>query len=367
MRRVLAVALHPYMLFMLPWIVGLVLFSVTPENIFSPFRDQYAALLIRLAGVSFAGLLLGLTFAHMVFPPHDPGDMSLPRLKFGNAVLVVWGLISVVEVVYFRGIPIATHLLHIPGPKSSSFGLPKVHGLAQSLFYYCTMAFALKYIAWRRRRHLVILVLLALWAIALFNRGTMIAMASLIFFCVTSLYIAGLVTPARQVAVWVATALGGVALLSIFVAFGNLRGSANIGALLGIAEQGGTAWLWVYAYLVGSGVNLALSLQANTPVLLHSAFNVSTGFLVFFRHGGRPALLAGFFLCGMICGILTSQRLPRRLIPLRSVLVFGLMFMFFGEFLLNPAFLLLAVGCYLFGVIRRSPPPPAVTRTAPAS
>jgi len=314
---------HPTFVFVSLWALVLLLSSLQLVDVFANHMDAVYTLSILV----IAANICGAATAAVLFPyrPLAATDKPVYFRKI-STIFFWWALISIVETIAARGLPIVW-LLTGDSRTYADFGLPTLHGFANAMWLFLSFAqFAQVADGRRGIRDTFVLALLVCWPILVVSRAlfTIWILQISIYLLITSRNkLIKILPPASLIAT------------AFFYAFG-LVGDArspefSIASALGFDLHDGTAmvFLWAYAYIVSPLANLALGWETMLPgypifpentfsellpsivksvlgfektfegyaVLTHGAFNVGTAFLgAYYDWGGGGIILMAFLI-----------------------------------------------------------------------
>lgn len=227
---------------------------------------------LAIVGVNlFAALLLQLGVNHMKF--HHVVDIQerliifiTPRLpainKVINLFLLIYFLISVMDVIYSGGFPMmwvltGSEKLYV------DFGIPTVHGLANGMvFFLCTLLTVLQLLGLKKCKWILFAILS--WQILIFSRGVVMVVGA------QSLCVILLMSRTGISTIW-KYAIFSFLIIIGFGYLGDLRQNSNpyIGLVndnwVSIVENLPSGFLWIYVYLTSGFNNFIFNIDLVTP------------------------------------------------------------------------------------------------------
>ena len=295
-------------------------------------------LFLKVMAILLIGYFLGLLSKQIILGHYfrlslRPNfEKKFIRIRFLQPLFLSWLFLSTIEILYSGGLPLLGYL-GISSPSSSDFGIPLVHGLAMSIFYLLFVGHSINF--FQGKKDGKFLVLFFIWALLLSHRGAIILVSLLFFFS----YI--FFQNSRNIKLGFGFFLILSSILSIFVLFGQLRGTATILPSATGTDINFLLFIWLYAYFVSSWVNFALTVDANSAVrvLEHDALNVTTGWSVPYFSYGVLGMYLAIFLIGIFCACLQGN-IKKNFLPFKILFTACCTLLFFGDFLFNRAFLL---------------------------
>lgn len=186
-------------------------------------------------------------------------ELNLKRL------LIIYFIISFFDVVYSGGMPLYWRLIG-DSREYIDFGIPTVHGLANSILFFMVTMYVLLSTLGLRKSKLILFLLLA-WQLIIFSRGTVMVMvvqmlAIYLFF--TKFNIKKLF----QLFIF------GIGVIIFFGMSGDVRQGSN--PYYGFVSEGWistfdilpSGFLWVYVYLVSGFNNFLFNIELIQPSYL---------------------------------------------------------------------------------------------------
>jgi oligosaccharide repeat unit polymerase len=314
----------PAVVFSAAWISCAALTALAITDLFSTYAQSAGAIALAL----IVSHLAGATFAGSLPPPSPRRPQPFHDApKFETGLFAIWALISAIELVHSRGIPIVW-LKSSPERTYADFGIHSLHGAANGIWLYMSTAIWIR-IMGRRARHgdWTKALILTAWPILLLSRALLtISLAVVLSYAAVS----SKKSASKKLVLAVAFAalfVWGFGLL------GDVRSSEfSISSALGLQDTNWPAGiLWVYAYTVSPIANLALNVSSGLPSyellpintlspllpsqvrqsmgvdvgfngylgdLVHGAFNVSTAFNAPYYDWGWPGMMLMSLLLG---------------------------------------------------------------------
>jgi oligosaccharide repeat unit polymerase len=297
-----------------------------------PQLSLYTNSALWVAAMLIAAHLAGMSMA-MLAAQNGNGKRTATeeieyRFLYRKALLSVWILVTLVEIIASGGLPIIWVIIG-NGRTYEDFGVPSVHGFMNAIYLFLTFSAFIRLVSNRNRASLFEFLLLLSWSVIVVSRALM-AIAILqvaVFFLLTSKF---------SLRVKFGTILTGVVVfVAAFGFLGDIRAEEfSILASTGLSDLDPrfSGLVWVYAYLASPIANLALNVSVDTaelkvvPVtfllpllpsfiqralgyevgflgfsgyLAHDAFNVGTAFIQIFIDWGIIGILLYSFVLGM--------------------------------------------------------------------
>lgn len=316
---------------------------LTPSTVYRSYFPMTLELFIKI----MLTVLLGFTIAYIIkkISLKKPMENNLIissrlRLRFFNIIFLSWLGISIIETIYAGGLP-SLILFGIPSPPVSNFGIPLVHGLAQSLFYFLFTLLTFESIYSKKTNWK--LWILIIWSLLLFARGTLIVMVLIGFFSV-------IYSSNKSVKLNLRFFVLLFLIIFLFIWIGDNRSDfQDIGQSSGLSDVF-RPLIWFYSYTATPWVNLSLTVDTGSYILVNSMFNTLTGFYPAYYWGGEVGLYIGSLLIGLLSGYLHNDN-NLRLVPFKIIFSATSALLFFGTFLLNLGFILCLVLSYILSSV----------------
>lgn len=252
--------LSPVMWFCGPFVFALIVLGTNDQM---PFYDYYPKalevtvpyILLPFLLCYFGGMFMLFSISGIKSHVNSGIQFNLIKIK---PFLIIWLLISVVEMLVFPGLPI--FYIVTGGNKTyAEFGIPSVHGVANLLWLILAM---IVYTRWRKgESHARWLVLgLVSWPLLCASRGLFIIMALILL----SVHLMLIDRVKLKFFLILAVFLPVVYLGFGFL--GDIRAKEfSLTAALGISDDIHTAWLWFYVYLTAPLANLVNTMEMVSP------------------------------------------------------------------------------------------------------
>ncbi len=317
---------RPAIVFSAAWISCAALTTLPVTELFAVYAQEASVIALVLIVSHLAGAASVARFP--VRAPHRAQSFTGSR-KFENRLLVIWALVSAVEIVHSGGIPILW-LRTSPEKTYADFGIHSVHGAANGIWLYlCSVTCVRLATRTSTKGDWPKALILGAWPILMLSRALLtIVLATVVSYCAISS------KKPRLTKVAVAVTLA-AAFIWGFGLLGDVRSSEfSISSALGVQDSNlPTGILWVYAYAVSPIANLALNVSSAIPSyeflptntlspllpsqarqamgidvgfngylgdLVHGAFNVSTAFSAPYHDWGWPGMVLMSSLLGAV-------------------------------------------------------------------
>ena len=299
------------------------------DGYFYSFRFQVLKLLSIISAVALIGFFFGLIvkrYKKQYLKYHIFRVNFTMQLLAVNKIFLMMIALIIIDFIYSRGFPIQM-ILGIPGPSSTSYGAPLIHGLQKALQLILFTNFALN-----ERYKSYGFIILCIIPFLEFSRSTLIIYMIIYFARNAQLNTKFRVLNIRMVTLVLACA-------TIFIVLGNTR---NTDALNTLQSGASLTWIWFYTYLVASYCNLSEVILLDNNQLIYQALNARTGWFQFYTWGGIIGFFFGIMFVGFFSGIFHGN-IRARLIPVKLYFTVGCALMFFGIFLTNNAFIFMFI------------------------
>lgn len=257
-----SILVSPAMWFCGPFVLALIVLGANEQM---PFYGYYSkALEVTVLYILLPFLLCyfgGMFVLYGIRGIKSHSNSSIQLKPFNIKIkpfLIIWLLISAVEVLEFPGLPIF-HAATGGSKSYAEFGIPSVHGFANLLWLNLTL---IVYARLRQEEsHVGWLFLgLVLWPILLASRGLFMIIA----FLLISVH---LTLMARIKLKFVLLLL--IAMSIIYFGFGYLgeirAKDFSLTTAMSVSDDNSVFWLWFYVYLTSPLANLANTLEMVTP------------------------------------------------------------------------------------------------------
>ena len=275
------------------------------------------------------GFLIGVVFnksSHKTFPPHTELEFIIKYIGI-KSLKIFFLVLCCIDCFFSAGVP-AQVFLGISAPSPTHYGVPLVHGMQKAmqllLFTLCIL---------NNDRKSMFFIFLLLVPIIELNRASMVLYVVIYFSAKAQNLIGKKIINLRNITVI-------LLIIFLWLILGNLRNTDSLRSVAGASSS--IVELWLYPYLVSPIVNLSETIKVGYISLPHAALNAITGWFPFYQKFGMIGLSGGVAIVGMLSGILFGQVRPA-LIPFKIFFTTGSLFLFFGIFLLNNAFLFLFI------------------------
>jgi oligosaccharide repeat unit polymerase len=188
---------------------------------------------------------------------------SMTYSPLGNLSLWyrAWILITILEIIYSGGIPI---LWTLTGSEKTyfDFGIPSIHGLANSLISSLTLISYYKYLTTSNKKYLIVSLAIIPWGVAVVSRQIVIVNLLQFIFCYFTFKTPSLFSIVRIILIGILGLLG-------FGWVGDLRTGADKFVSLAMPTEAysdffPSGFLWVYIYAVTPLMNLMNTFRFNT-------------------------------------------------------------------------------------------------------
>ena len=397
-----SIAAHPVTVFVGTWAFVFLLYSLglSEQLIYSVSDFSYVFLAITgpfLLGYWYVQRMLTLASRANPTRTSAPAESALEpaqiKLMWRRTLglLTIWGLMSVVEIVFSGGLPI---VWLVTGSSKSyrDFGIPSLHGLLMSVLMACATVSFLIYLETKQRRYLTIPFLGVAWFILSITRAFMMGL-------ILQLLFLGLARKPLTGIQITKIFVGFICLVIVFGYIGDLRNGEGLIRAIGrptdrFPDWLPTGFLWAYIYLATPLNNLFNTIELNpwtdhftlaaTTSQLFPTFirglifpetlvtqgnlvdenlNISTSFAPPFLDMGLIGIVLYGLLFGSAAGVFWFFRRQRYFLLAYAFVAQALALSIFFSFLLALPFLFQLVWFrYLLG--RAPPAMPAVVRTS---
>jgi oligosaccharide repeat unit polymerase len=264
--------LHPLFLFTAVWTGALGLYLMRLSKLLSATSGQ-AASTVGLILVPFALVLGGATLYYHLAPKtriqrrhllcglNEADDLAFLKRRL-KKWLIVWIVLSAVEIVVSGGVPLVW--LFTGNPKTyADFGMPSLHGLLNSMILALGLCYTAIFARFGGRRYLLSSAAIVGWALLVVTRSMLI---------VNILQTGMVIVLYRGIPAKLAIRLIALALVVVigFGALGNLRSGADNFLAVAQPTEAYPQWLpsgvlWFYIYLTTPLNNLIYTMVSVHP------------------------------------------------------------------------------------------------------
>lgn len=335
--------MHPMIIFTSTWCLVYLLYTMKLSHLLL-YDSSIALNTVLLIMLPF--FMVSITF--IVISKLNPADLACcsniieVRSNIIEAKLykymLIWVLITLVEVVYSNGLPI---VWLISGSEKTyfDFGIPSIHGFMNSYLLGSSLISFLLYLIDYNKRHLVIPFFTICWGVVAISRHLIITNVIQILF----LFLLFKSSEIKIVSVirYLITIL---IVVYLFGVIGDLRSGAGMIRQVGLPTESYPDWLpsgvlWGYLYITTPMNNLINTMSVYVPEmdfsfpytfsqlipsairnliydetlltkgeLVSDAFTVSTAFVDSFKDAGRIGLIMFSAMMGMVANYIWLNR-----------------------------------------------------------
>ena len=301
--------------------------TLDTSGFYYAYKNQVIPLLSYLFVFLMSGFIIGLALrgkSQKIFSSQNNAVFIIKYIGIKRLKIFFLVLCSI-DCLFSSGVP-AQIFLGIAAPTTTSYGVPLVHGMQKAMQLLLFTLFILN-----NEKKSIFFIFLLVVPILELSRASMV-LYTIIFFS-ASIQNGNIIKFLN-----VRTIIFLLTILGLWLLIGNLRDTDALKSVVGTSSS--IFRLWLYPYLVSPIVNLSETVRLGYISLPHSALNAITGWLPFYQKFGIVGLYLGTAIVGVLSGILFGKT-RGALIPIKVIFTTGSVFLFFGIFLLNNAFLFL--------------------------
>lgn len=362
---------NPIALFVVMWLFVLYIYSKQYSLLFTPLTFETIAYVV-MACLSFvlSFYCMQILFLEKKFVKNNIFEESssvFPKLK---RIFKIWIFFTLLEIAYFRGLPLLTVLLGGEG-RYTEWGIPSLHGFLNAIVITLSNYCFYYYIKDKDKRFLYLFILCIFWPILLVTRQmlmSMVVQATVIYIMCNSIRISSILK----------VVFSGFLVVCLFGLVGDLRSGAD--SFLNLAQPSSDypTWLpsgvlWVYIYMASPLNNVNFNLHKYpdfnfdpspliSPLfpsfirekiftlsnnlnfqLVNDNLNVSTMFPSYLTAFGYYGSLIFYFILGLlICFVyfkFRSKNVNVKWLFILTVIFHNLIFSVFVDFFFNLVFL----------------------------
>ena len=259
--------INPVLIYSSIWLVVLFATSLGITDNLLPLNT--ATIWLVLSNI-FSFLLVYMVFA-VCYPncksyvhEFSISKLSLIRMrKFVSGLLLIWVLLSIVEIIYCGGVPLAWVFLKIP-KTYIDFGIPTLHGFINAIYLFSLTFLFLDWYLHGNRKKLLFILILLLWPIAVICRSLLVT----VLFQMAGIYFLFNILNFKKMLLTILLLLG---LIVLFGIIGDIRGVANPFSSMVIEEYQSTfsnlpsGFLWTYVYITSPLSNVIANINDINP------------------------------------------------------------------------------------------------------
>ena len=301
--------------------------TLDTSGFYYAYKNQVIPLLSYLFVFLMSGFIIGLALrgkSQKIFSSQSNAVFIIKYIGIKRLKIFFLVLCSI-DCLFSSGVP-AQIFLGIAAPTTTSYGVPLVQKKKKAMQLLLFTLFILN-----NEKKSIFFIFLLVVPILELSRASMV-LYTIIFFS-ASIQNGNIIKFLN-----VRTIIFLLTILGLWLLIGNLRDTDALKSVVGTSSS--IFRLWLYPYLVSPIVNLSETVRLGYISLPHSALNAITGWLPFYQKFGIVGLYLGTAIVGVLSGILFGK-IRGALIPIKVIFTTGSVFLFFGIFLLNNAFLFL--------------------------
>jgi oligosaccharide repeat unit polymerase len=238
---------QPFFIFSFTWLIVIILYSFRLSNLLTQdineaYKFFFIATFFFLAGYIFPFIFYKkINISTKIFRPQNENYEKLLFKYF-----YFWIIISVIEIIYSKGIPIIW-LFTGSSKTYFEFGIPSIHGLMNALELVLGLSSYYFYRLTKKRKFLVLTVTFVIWNLCLITRQVIVVLLLEIFFIY--FYLAK-----DKWRLIINLLISFFTFVIFFGIVGDLRTGAENFYLLAQPSDNWVAWLpsgflWVYIYI----------------------------------------------------------------------------------------------------------------------
>ena len=362
---------NPLALFVFMWLFVLYIYSKQYSLLLTPLTFETIGYVIMTC-LSFvlSFYCMQIIFLEKKFVKNNVFEESASILPKLRRIFKIWVFFTLLEITYFRGLPLLSVLLGGEG-KYTELGIPSLHGFLNAMVITLSNYCFYYYIKNKDKKFLYFFILCVLWPILLVTRQMLLSMvvqATVIYIMCNSIRISSILK----------VIFSGFLIVCLFGLVGDLRSGGD--SFLNLAQPSSDypTWLpsgvlWVYIYMVSplNNVNFNIHIYPDfnfSPSVLISNFfpsfirtkifapsdqfnfqlvneylNVSTMFPSYLEAFGRIGSLIFYFLLGLLISFVyfkfKSKNSNVKWLFILAVIFHNLIFSVFVDFFFNLVFL----------------------------
>jgi oligosaccharide repeat unit polymerase len=267
------ILLNPFFLYSFIWLGTLFLYSVEFTNNLKPMVENTYFLIFSTI-VSFALIYLFSKFLAVSYPKKTILQTNNEEVIFRFKKLIklffnFWLIITLLEVILFKGIPIINVLvLGQYDLDYKKFGIPTLHGFLNSIYYTLIIGYSYLLLFKKEKKYRKILLLLFLWPVLVMSRAVLLV--ALIQFLLV--YIISVKIRLRQLFIMLTFVFGFV---YVFGLIGDSRGGGGLKRFtvetfvndqyVEFAEKIPSGFVWTYLYMTTPLNNVNYTIDVLKP------------------------------------------------------------------------------------------------------
>ncbi len=362
---------NPSILFIIIWIFVLLLYSLNYSLILTQLQDRTIIYIILACIAFFSGTkFIRLVFLEKIFKPKlifNENNNIRKNLKY---FIIIWIIFSLVEILYFKGVPMTSILGITSGSdRYTEWGLPSLHGLLNAFLLTISNYFFFFFLKYKEKKYFYYFLICLIWPILLLTRQLLM---SIVF---DSVFIFILYNKIRLKTI-IKVLFAGVLIILVFGWLGDIRTGDSFIELVSPSDNYPkwlpSGFLWVYIYVVSPINNINYNIlnfqdftfnlspllsnifpsfirdiffsSANTGFqLVNDSLNVSSMFLVYLNSFGFYGSIIFYFFMGLILTYIYYKNVAssssNKWFFILVVLLHNVCFSVFVDFFFNLVFL----------------------------
>jgi len=368
--------LHPTFIFSFICVLLMLLISSVKDiDQFGNLINDTRIMLIILLIANLAGFVFSFIFCELSFRSNKSNQKYILTALIFNGfkqIFIIWFIIFFIETIYSKGLPIFGYL-GIPSPSYDTYGIPKIHGFENSIYFYLSIGAFFNYFILNKKKSWVVIFCLILYPVLLTNRGTILILIILLTGCYITISKINLKFILKVIAIILFVVL-------VFSMIGNGRAEFDISEVFDSSSLGvSTSYLiWPLLYFVSPIYNLTYTTLMTQPqynffpintlsnfipgaaervetsrqYLVVEFLNASSGFIGPYLDWGFIGIFLICFIIGFIGHIFWKFSSSIKLTPILVTYNLLVFLSFFGPFFTNPAYLLLLILLLKFSKVK---------------
>ena len=376
--------LHPTFVFCFICVLLLLLISSVKDiDQFGSLIYDTRRMLILLLSANLIGFTFAFIFCELAFRSNKRHHISIQNVLIFNGfkqLFIIWFIIFFIETIYSKGLPIFGYL-GIPSPSYDTYGIPKIHGFENSIYFYLSIGAFFKYFILNKKKSWLVIFCLIIYPVLLTNRGTILILFILLAGCYITF---SKINLKFIIMTFVSISL----VVLIFSMIGNARAEFDISEVFDSSSLGVSKsyLIWPLLYFVSPIYNLTYTTLMTQPqynffpintlsnfipgaaervetsrqYLVVEFLNASSGFIGSYLDWGLIGIFLICFIIGFIGHVFWKFSSSIKFIPILITFNLLVFLSFFGPFFTNPAYLLLLILLLKFSKVKQSRINPAL-------